>query len=373
MKIKTMALASCLVLFAACSNGVKDETVKTFQHTINSEFDKMTKEINNSQLQIDFSPFTCKADKEFIFCENQGISFINKEENLSVIKIKNIQLRTNEYYDGEEKGFISLKQFWDNVFQRDKKVETHFLAKGISTSQQYNTQIKEDLEKDLLSSNVDPKIIDYLKKFVDDESNYEFSSLATKNENSITANTNFKIYNSRNSFKIDMDIKNATINPNIFKVFDDANITFNTQTQNINNESFDKILSNSDKAMTFISNLLGHISLDTTNINIELDTENLFDGYVNMAKGYLQTLSEPNLTPLKERTLNAIDYGTKDKNYKLELQVQFKKDLLLKDYKDINALEKITLNGQDFTKEFKEQFVPFISLTMLGLMMQGSF
>uniref|UniRef100_UPI000577084C JlpA family lipoprotein adhesin n=1 Tax=Campylobacter jejuni TaxID=197 RepID=UPI000577084C len=345
MKIKTAALASCLVLFTACSNEVKDETIKTFQQTINSEFDKMTKEINNPRLQIDFSPFACKADKEFIFCENQGMSFINKEENLLAVKIKNIQLKTNEYYDGKEKGFINLKQFWDNVFQRDKKAETHFLIKGVSTSQQYSAQIKEGLEKDLTRSNVDPKIINYLKKFVDDESNYEFSRLATKNENSITANANFKIYNSRNNFKIDMDIKNATFNPDIFKVFDDANITFDTQTQNINKESFDKILANSDKSMIFISNLFNYINLDTANINIELDTENLFNGYVNMAKGYLQTLSEPVFAPLKERILNAIDYGTKDKNYKLELQAQFKKDLLLKDYKNINALEKITLNG----------------------------
>lgn len=368
MKKNTLALSTLsLVFFIACSNNEPSEKiVQKYEDVLNTGLKQ--KIFNTNKVDINFSPFICKADEGYILCDSQGLSLRNKESNQEILNIAKLELRTNEYYSGDAAGLISFKDYYDDILKKNKKIESTLLIKGFKLGE----MVKADVQNRIHLIN-DANIKQFFNKFTDDEYNFEIYDTFEKESDELESQGYFSFNNARNTLNFKLNIDPIRYNSNFFQAFDSRNLKFDTNTSSIDGKAIEKLLNSendyntSDEFEDFALDLMKGIKLSGFNLDFSLDTENLFEGYVNEAKDALQTNNNPKLASLTQKALTTLNDIIKNPVYKINLAVKLKSDTILTDYSKIglDGIEKITLNGQDFTTEFKER-VPMIVFMLLA-------
>lgn len=368
--------ASVLVFFIACSNnGPSEKIVQKYEVSLNTSLKQeiqTTLGNDTDKVDITFSPFVCKADSGFILCNSQNLSLRDKESNKEMLSIAKLEIRTNEYYSGDATGLISFKDYVDDVLKKNKKAESTLSIKGVKLGE----AVKAAMQNDIRSIS-DTNIEQFLNKFTEDEYNFEFYNTYEKEADELKSQGYFSFNNARNTLNYKLSIDPIRFNSNFYQALDSRNLKFNTDTYDINQEALNKLIESQNdyntpnKLNDFILDFTKGIKLSGFNMDFSIDTENLFEGYVNMAKGLLQTNDNPKFGSLTQKTLAALDDITKNPIYKINLAVKLKGDVIVADYDKIglDSVENITLNGQDFTKEFKEEIAPNLGRLMVMALM----
>lgn len=372
--------ASVLVFFIACSNNEPSEKiVQKYEVFLNTS---VKQEIQTSlgddtdKVDITFSPFVCKADSGFILCNSQNLSLRDKESNKEMLSIAKLEIRANDYYSGDATGLISFKDYVDDVLKKNKKAESTFSMKGIKLGE----AVKADMQNGIRSIG-DTNIEQFLNKLTEDEYNFEFYNTYEKEADELKSQGYFSFNNARNTLNYKLSVNPIRFNSNFYQALDSVDLKFNTDTYDVNRDALNKLLESQNdyntpnKLKDFGLNFAKGMKLSGFNMDFSIDTENLFEGYVNMAKGLLQTNDNPQISSLTQKALVALNDITKNPVYKINLAVKLKDDVIVADYDKIglDSVENITLNGQDFTKEFKEQIVPYLGHLMVMAIGMGAY
>ncbi|EAL8252932.1 hypothetical protein DXG14_07905, partial [Campylobacter coli] len=149
--------------------------------------------------------------------------------------------------------------------------------------------------------------------------------------------------------------------------FEEKGIKFNTETYAMDGKIIEQLLDQKEFAQPIQENII----LNNFKINSSLDTKGVFENYITIAKGGLEALKiqshNEEQTLLIDKALLALNEITKDTVYKLDLETVFKPIALSDYYKEnVNVIEKLTINNQDFTETLKILFGFMMLPVMLG-------
>ncbi|MBS4274776.1 JlpA family lipoprotein adhesin [Campylobacter vulpis] len=350
---KNLALLGVLALFlAACSsNDLSDEIVKKYEKSLNDSAQKTIQEQMNAfpNLKVDFKNFTCKADGAFIECQSSNFSLSNKESKL--FDIQNIKFRSNEIYtENNTSGLISYKDYYTHLFAKHEKLEANLVFESLKLSDESIKAI-ENASKQLINDEKISKLIQDLSK---DTYNFTYTLLTTKNDKKLNYTFSYKLDNNKENV-ISTNLE-GNFKEEIFTLLDHLNVKFDTNQLAFN-------LANSSKEFEegFNNNFEEFLKQSTFKefkFNFNLQTNNAFSPYINMAKASLEALQnqsaneEQNL--LYSQVLELINDISKDPLYKLNLVLGFK-DMPVSDFINLKeeSVANITINGKDFSTILK--------------------
>lgn len=346
---KNLALLSALVFFlGACSSEISDKDVQKYESALNESIQNgsIQREITSfdKNLKIDIKHFVCKADKAYVECNSPDFSVSSKGKIF--FSGKNIKLRTNEIYaENNVSGLISYKDYYTHLFSKHDKLETTLNLEGLKLNDELIKNGIKNTNKDIS----DEKIAKLLQELIQDGYNFTSTFSITKNKDNFNYDNSFKINNNKENF-ISVDF-NLDFKEKNFETFDKLGIKFDTNKASLNN-NYDE---NFDKNFEI---LLDESILKNFKLDINLQTNNAFSPYINMAKASLEALQnqssneEQNL--LYSQVLELINDISKDPLYKLNLALGFK-DIPVSDFINLKeeSIAKITINGKDFSAILK--------------------
>ncbi|HEB7717549.1 TPA: hypothetical protein RZJ41_001693, partial [Campylobacter coli] len=210
----------------------------------------------------------------------------------------------------------------------------------------------------------DPKIRDYISKLSSGVFTISFeNSVFTKNSD---YNNIFNMKINNQDLNFDMNL-NFDYKQKLLDFFEEKGIKFNTETYAMDGKIIEQLLDQKEFAQPIQENII----LNNFKINSSLDTKGVFENYITIAKGGLEALKiqshNEEQTLLIDKALLALNEITKDTVYKLDLETIFKPIALSDYYKEnVNVIEKLTINNQDFTETLKILFGFMMLPVMLG-------
>ncbi|EIA96078.1 JlpA family lipoprotein adhesin [Campylobacter coli] len=360
---KSIALTlGTIFFFSACSNSLDKTTVAKYEERLNTQINETLKDFQQDMgVTIEISNFSCKGDGMFLRCSSPNFNVFAKDNTQTeqkLIEAKNLEIYSNEIYTGEEQGLISLKDYYDNLLSKNKNLKTSFTLEGFKLGEKVISDINASL------SQSDPKIQDYLAKLSSGVFTLSFeNSLFVKNSD---YNNNFNMKINNQDLNFDMNL-NFDYKQSLLDFFEKAGIKYNTQTYAIDEKAVEELLDQQGFAQPIQESVI----LNNFKINSSLDTQGVFENYITIAKGGLEALKiqsqNEEQTLLIDKALLALNEITKDEVYKLDLEAKFK-PIALSDYpkEGINAVEKLTVNNQDFTETLRILFGFMMIPIMLG-------
>lgn len=367
-KICLSILAS--VFLVACNTNISQDIVKNYQDALNADLEKTFKEdFKQAGIDIDFKPFSCEASKELISCKSPKWSFHSTHQSFGV-NIENIELKSSEYYDGKPIGLISYKEYYEKIFKKNNKGinELKFeLSFDEAAGEQIKTKIAENIS--------DEKLKAYLYEFTKDKFLVEMSQNHNKAKENILGEFIYKIANQRDTnIHWSMDY---SFNTQLFDALDNNNIKFNTQSLTTDEAGLDALLNDeyysygmSEPLLKLIKEATKGVYFHNNILNIKLDTQSLFKEHIEELKTKLQGDVHPQFKAMFDKLLLVIDDATQNPLYELDLEIKFKDSIPLAEYTNsfFEAIEKVSLNKQDFTNESKHFAVLFLlgAGSMLG-------
>ncbi|EAI3916725.1 hypothetical protein YZ60_00250 [Campylobacter upsaliensis] len=350
---KNLALFGALafLLNACSSNDLSDEVVKKYEESLNNSTQKIIQEKMSAfpNLKIDVKNFVCKADKAFIECQSPNFSLSN--EKAKIFDIQNIKFRTNEIYtENNTSGLISYKDYYTHLFAKHDKLEANLIFENLKLSDE-SIKAVENTSKQLTNDERIAKLMQDLSK---DTYSFTYTSLTTKTDKKTNYDISYQLSNHKENV-LSTNLK-GSFKEEIFALLDRANVKFDT-TQLASNftdspKEFEENFSNS------FEEFLKQATLKEFKFNFNLQTNNAFSPYINMAKASLEALQnqssneEQNL--LYSQVLELINDISKDPLYKLNLTLGFK-DIPASDFIKLReeSIAKITINGKDFSAILK--------------------
>lgn len=360
---KSIALTlGAIFFFSACSNSLDKTTVAKYEERLNAQINETLKDFQQDMgVKIEISNFSCEGDGMFLKCSSPNFSVFAKDSTQTEQKLfeaKNLEIYSNEIYTGEEQGLISLKDYYDNLLSKNKNLKTNFTLEGFKLGEKVVSDIATSL------SQSEPKIKDYISKLSSGVFTISFeNSLFMKNSD---YNNNFNMKINNQDLNFDMNL-NFDYKQSLLDFFEKAGIKYNTQTYAIDEKAVEELLDQQG----FAQPIQESVTLNNFKINSSLDTQGVFENYITIAKGGLEALKiqsqNEEQTLLIDKALLALNEITKDTVYKLDLEAKFK-PIALSDYpkEGINAVEKLTVNNQDFTETLKILFGFMMIPIMLG-------
>ncbi|EAH5976880.1 hypothetical protein I8918_00530 [Campylobacter upsaliensis] len=350
---KNLALFGALAFFlnACSSNDLSDEVVKKYEKSLNDSTQKIIQEQMSAfpNLKIDFKNFTCKADKAFVECQSPNFSLSN--EKAKIFDIQNIKFRSNEIYtENNISGLISYKDYYTHLFAKHDKLEANLIFENLKLSDE-SIKAVENASKQLIN---DEKIAKLMQDLSKDTYNFTYTSLTTKNDKKLNYAFSYKLDNNKENV-ISTNLK-GSFKEEIFTLLDNLNVKFDTDQLAVNltnsPQKFEEDFNNN------FEEFLKQGTLKEFDFNFNLQTNNTFSPYINMAKASLEALQnqssneEQNL--LYSQVLELINDISKDPLYKLNLALGFK-DIPVSDFINLKeeSIAKITINGKDFSAILK--------------------
>ncbi|HEB9338847.1 TPA: hypothetical protein RZK43_000217 [Campylobacter coli] len=360
---KSIALTLGIAFFfSACSSSLDKNTVTKYEERLNAQINETLKEFQqDTNTRIEISNFSCKSDGMFIKCLSPNFNIFAKDNTQTeqkLIEAKNLEIYSNEIYTGKEQGLISFKDYYSNLFSNNKNLKTSFTLKEFKLGERVVSDINASLTQN------DPKIRDYISKLSSGVFTISFeNSVFTKN-NDYNNIFNMKINNQDLNF--DMNL-NFDYKQKLLDFFEEKGIKFNTETYAMDGKIIEQLLDQKEFAQPIQENII----LNNFKINSSLDTKGVFENYITIAKGGLEALKiqshNEEQTLLIDKALLALNEITKDTVYRLDLETVFKPIALSDYYKEnVNVIEKLTINNQDFTETLKMLFGFMMLPVMLG-------
>ncbi len=357
---KYILLSFMTFLLYACDgkDAISKKLIARYENIVNAELKNNIRSFENTyDARLEIPDFKCKADKQFIKCISNNIFFF--KEGQEIFNIKNLEFHSNEIYKAENKGLISLKDYYNEFLKSDERLQTSVHIKGIRLSKELVKSIKEDLAYEFKDS----KVYNFLAGLIEDE--YELSlshifdiSSLTEVDKELKYDFFQKLRNQTNTFHLDLGA-NANIKNSILNTLEkELDLKFDTQNLTYSKTFIDKLRNEFKLLLPKLSELSKEVtSLNNIKLSLRLDTQGVFESYVNTAKTYLETNEN---TDAKQdlqikNILNILEDITKESVYKMNLNIKFK-NILLKDYEKegLQTIEKITINNENFTEFFKE-------------------
>ena len=336
------------ILFAACENSIDENIIKKYETNLNKNLKKELKFIPQDNFKLDFTDFSCKANKNFVECLSQNLKFSlidqNKsDETIELLSIKNLKFSTNEIYTGKEKGLIDLDEYYDFLFKQNKNLKSSLSFEEFSFSQN-----SLDLLESVLYTPNTKLLLEILK------SPFKLNFENTINKNKDFSN-NLKLSFLNPKFELNTDInlsaKEKILNNLMFKIskFDTENL--------ILDDNITKILKDKE-SFELYKNFLNDISLNDIKLSLKLYTNGEFKDYVDNLKLELQNLKEragdERQILLFDKLLLTINDITKTEPYNADIYIAFK-DFFFANYENLSteSLQKLNINNQDFTQSAK--------------------
>lgn len=345
---------SALVLYGCGENKISQDLVKRYETTINAKLKEQVGFINEKYngVSLEIPDFKCGADDSFIKCVSNDIKLTEKETEF--LNIRSVEFRSNEVYRGENKGLISVKEYYERLFKDNKELETSFNVEGV----RFSEKVIENVSKDTASLPNDIRAL--ILEFVADEYGLSGTAHTASSNGELKYDISQKLYNTKNS--IDLDYEGSlNVKESVFVALEEEmGAKFDTQTLSFNKDFTDKLSSQFDLFLPRFTDLgKNFISLNHARLNLSLNTQNVFEPYINIAKGYLGTQKNQNRDQkealLISEILGLLEDIAKDPVYKVNVKARFK-NVLLKDYPEegLELIQELTINGKDFTDTFKE-------------------
>lgn len=351
MRIKYFILLNCALFLGACSNQVSDEMAKKYENGLNKDFkEAILQSSNNENVKIETDNFTCKADGKFVTCENSKFAVSEKKPDgteTKLIESQGFSLKTNNFYLGDKEGNISLKEMVNNVFENNDKIQSNVKIKSLKLSE---SMVKEFNELALFTDNA--KIAQLMKDLAGDSYDLEMDYNVAQDEKNYENFFDIKLNNTKEN-KATISLK-AILDKNVWGAMGEE-LLFDTATQTISEQSYKKIEDENFLASR-MPEILKLAKLKDLKIDLALQTNDAFKPYIAMGKASLEALKNQEgvnekQTLFYDKVVSVIDELDKNPLYKLNLEFIFK-DIPLLDFSQApeNAVEKITLNGKDFSE-----------------------
>ncbi|MCX2683109.1 JlpA family lipoprotein adhesin [Campylobacter sp. MIT 21-1685] len=355
--MKKNLILIAFIFFNACSNQIDTSLVEKYENQANRNIKEISDQISQEiGLKIEIPPLQCKADGKFIECRSQQFSLFDKKGN-KIVQADALILRSNEIYQGKELGTISLKEYFKSISNSNKKFQQTATVQNIRFTQ----EVLETIKQQNIQLN-DKKIQNYIQKLLNDAYTISFEYDGIFDKDIYTYDINTKIHNSNSHINALMKI---SFKEELFDFFDSKGIRYNTQTLNIDEQNwkefFQKIENEKSEEVAFIEAAQKNFFINNFSLEALLDADNAFESYILIAKGSLETMKNQSqneeLTLIYDKMLSVLNTINQNSLYKLSLNAQFK-NIPVAEYaqEKIKVLEKLTLNGQDFTEDFKNIF-----------------
>ncbi|HEF3563447.1 TPA: hypothetical protein R9129_001786, partial [Campylobacter upsaliensis] len=235
-------------------------------------------------------------------------------------------------------------------FAKHDKLEANLIFENLKLSDE-SIKAVENASKQLIN---DEKIAKLMQDLSKDTYNFTYTSLTTKNDKKLNYAFSYKFDNNKENV-ISTNLK-GSFKEEIFTLLDNLNVKFDTNQLAVNltnsPQKFEEDFNNN------FEEFLKQGTLKEFNFNFNLQTNNAFSPYINMAKASLEALQnqssneEQNL--LYSQVLELINDVSKDPLYKLNLALGFK-DIPVSDFINLKeeSIAKITINGKDFSAILK--------------------
>jgi len=350
--MKKMFLFCCILAFTACfKKELSQDLVQKYETQINQNFKKALKENDFSDLlTFEFNDFSCKAQERFIECFSPDFK-VFKASHLKeqILEFSGIEYLSNEVYLGEDKGLISLDEYYKELFKDKNQVMTKIKFKDIKLSKNLLKEYEEDLA--LIG---DQKIANFLSSLAKDVYDFSFEFQATKD-----LGYNFfydlKGNDQPTQFFGRLDVKMLE---NFLKDFsNELDLKFDTQKLNFNKPEFNAF------NMLSVENLphsLKNVFFDSkAKIGLIIDPKDAFEQYLNLADAYLNLAKNQSQKAeqvlMIDKLLSLLE-DFKIKPYKLDLDFIFKRMNLKKfeENQGFSLVESFNINGRDFTGFFDD-------------------
>ncbi|EAK1781836.1 hypothetical protein CVR99_07895, partial [Campylobacter upsaliensis] len=257
----------------------------------------------------------------------------------------------NEIYtENNISGLISYKDYYAHLFAKHDKLEANLIFENLKLSDE-SIKVVENASKQLIN---DEKIAKLMQDLSKDTYNFTYTSLTTKNDKKLNYAFSYKFDNNKENV-ISTNLK-GSFKEEIFTLLDNLNVKFDTDQLAVNltnsPQKFEEDFNNN------FEEFLKQGTLKEFDFNFNLQTNNAFSPYINMAKASLEALQnqspneEQNL--LYSQVLELINDISKDPLYKLNLALGFK-DIPVSDFINLKeeSIAKITINGKDFSAILK--------------------
>lgn len=359
MKKYILFVLNVLIFYGCEGNEIPQDLVKKYETAVNAELRKQVNLVNNeyNDVMLKIPDFKCGVDGSFVKCISNDATFSAGGSEL--FRVKNIELRSNEIYRGENKGLISIKEYYDELFKNNEKLEISLYIEGFKLSDKAIEIISEIVSKD--ATNLPNGIDELVLELIGDEYNLRGVVYTTFSDGEFRFDASQKLYSTTKPNSLGFG-GSATLKEAVFDALEkDTGVKFDTQTLSINKDFKDKLDSQFDLYFQKFSAFGKEFgSINDTKLDVSLDTKNVFKPYVDMIKGYLSVLRDQDKdekdAPLTTDVLSLLDDITKTPIYKFNVEVKFQNTL---DYKkkDLESIQKITINGRDFTDTFKKLVV----------------
>ncbi|ARJ56361.1 JlpA family lipoprotein adhesin [Campylobacter cuniculorum] len=353
---KYILMGLSALILCGCGESVSQELVKRYETMINTKLKEGTNQLKEMyNVELEMPDFSCKTDKNFIKCTSNNIAIFYKEprkEKYEIFSIKSIEYDFNEIYKGENKGLISIQDYYNELFKDNKKLETSLNIKGIRLSQDVieNTKIKDVNFEDI-------KVKNLIIKLIQEEYNLNHINYTTLSNKALKYDFSQKFYNTKNSLNLNYGGSVNLKEEGFTALEKELEVKFNTQTLNYERNSTNEL---SKVNFDLLLPQLPHfISINDLKFNFSLDTENALQPYVDILKSSLElqknTSKDEQETLKLDKILTLLEDIIKNPVYNIDINAQFK-DILLKDYQKegVEVIEKITINGKDFTDILKK-------------------
>ncbi|EHN6916472.1 hypothetical protein KJK76_001294 [Campylobacter jejuni] len=353
-------------LFSACGNSIDEKTVKKYENQLNQTIKQEIASLSqDSEIKIEFSDFKCNVDGDFIACLSPNFKTLAKDNNdeyQELFQVKNIKIRSNEFYKGKINTSISIKEYYNNLFKNQKNIQTNLVFENFKLGKKIVDYINTNLfQQDL-------KISSFINKLSSDSYTLSFDNSINKQENNYLDNLDIKFYNAKLNFNANLNIN---LKEDLLNYLDSKGIKFNTQTLAMDKQAINKLLNiaNYEQTSDFSNTIQKYIILNNFKINSTLKTEGVFNNYTTTAKENLQTLKAQSQNEkqalILDKALTILNNITQNDDYKLDLDLKFK-NIPISDYstQGIDSIEKLSINNQDATEALKI-ILPFIIFSML--------
>ncbi|MGH2328043.1 JlpA family lipoprotein adhesin [Campylobacter taeniopygiae] len=341
---KNLALGVSLVFFVACSNNSLDQSiVKKYENALNTQ---IKEEQNSSKEFFKFNDFKCQNDGSFIKCMSPNLEVFNPENHKKIFGIENVEYKFNGIYTGDKKGPISFRELLNFLFSKNEKLQDEITFKNLKLSDEAISEL------DKINLNRNQKINDYLKELISNPFTISFKNLNTKKNdenNNYLSNINIQSNDQLNlnlSANIDYKLK-------LLDMLDSYGFKYDIDSISIKN--VDENNTNKIDPDSTLSQILENITIHDTKLTFSLDTKEIFKDYIEMANSMLKIAKENSKdekqTLVIDKALKALEKITQNPTYKLDIEVFFK-DIPLNTYskEKEKAIEKLTINGEDFTE-----------------------
>lgn len=358
MKKSLISLAAFIFL-SACSNQLDSSLVSKYENQLNTSlkqsFEELSQEIGT---KVEFANFHCQADGSFIECKSQGFSVFDRadERGKKVLETDEQVLRTNEIYQNKDNTLelISLKEYYNDLFKTNKEIQGSIVFKNIRLTKEKAEEMKQTLR--FIS---DEKMKNYVNKLINDSysMSFEYSGVLEKQRYNYDVNTKFYNSNSNINAVIKLSMKEGFLD-----FLDSKGIKFNTHTLNIDEKAIKEFVEKMQNEPNVESDVINafqeNIIINDLSLETSLDTENVFESYMLMARGWLEMMkneSSNEKQAVLDKMLSLLNDISKNPIYKLDVNVKLK-DIPIAEYEreNVKVIEKLTINKQDFTEILKE-------------------